>query len=100
GFGRFMSIRDNATGRIVSAVVPSARYPETAPPPAGVVDPPAQQLSVSSATLVLPGAGPVDVCAMILPVYWDLAAILIAKEMDAFQPTFVMMNGVAGDRQP
>jgi pyrrolidone-carboxylate peptidase len=100
GFGRFMSIEDNATGRIVSTVVPSARYPQTAPPPAGVVDPPAQQLSVSSTTLVLPGAGPVDVCAMILPVYWDLAAILIAKEMDAFEPTFVMMNGVAGDRQP
>src|SRR4051812_44127352 len=29
GFGRFQSIRDNATGRIVSHVVPAARYPET-----------------------------------------------------------------------
>ena len=37
---------------------------------------------------------------MILPVYWDLAAILIAKEMDSFEPAFVMMNGVAGQRQP
>jgi pyrrolidone-carboxylate peptidase len=100
GFGRFMNIEDNATGRIVSTVVPSTRYPETVPPAAGVVDPPAQQLGVSSSTLVLPGAGKVDVCAMILPVYWDLAAIVIAKEMDAFEPTFVMMNGVAGDRQP
>jgi hypothetical protein len=100
GFGRFMSIGDNATGRIVSTVVPAAHYPETIPPPAGQIDPPAPQLSVALSTIVLPGAGPVDVCAMILPVYWDLAAILIAKEMDAFAPTFVMMNGVAGDRQP
>lgn len=100
GFGRFMSIGDNATGRIVSTVIPAARYPETTPPASGEIDPPEAQLSVARSTIVLPGAGPVDVCAMILPVYWDLAAILIAKEMDAFDPTFVMMNGVAGDRQP
>jgi hypothetical protein len=100
GFGRFMTIGDNATGRIVSKVVPEARYPETLSPPAGNVDPPGPQLSVATSTILLPGAGAVDVCAMILPVYWDLAAILIAKEMDAFQPTFVMMNGVAGSRQP
>jgi pyrrolidone-carboxylate peptidase len=100
GFGRFMNIENNATGRIVSTVVPAARYPETQPPAAGEVDPPEPQLSVATSTLTLPGAGEVDVCAMILPVYWDLAAILIAKEMDAFHPTFVMMNGVAGGRQP
>lgn len=100
GFGRFMGINDNATGRIVSALVPSARYPETVAPGAGEVDPPDAQLSVGTTTIVLPGAGPVDVCAMILPVYWDLAAILIAREMDAFEPNFVLMNGVAGSRQP
>ena len=100
GFGRFMNIENNATGRIVSTLVPAAQYPETLPPAPGLVDPPAPQLSVATSTITLPGAGPVDVCAMILPVYWDLAAILIAKEMDAFQPSFVMMNGVAGGRQP
>lgn len=100
GFGRFMSITDNATGRIVSKVVPAAAYPLTAPAAPGEIDPPGPQLSVATATIQLPGAGAVDVCAMILPVYWDLAAILIAKEMDAFQPSFVMMNGVAGSRQP
>ena len=100
GFGRFMSIENNATGRIVSTLVPEAHYPETTPPAPGMVDLPGPQLSVATSTITLPGAGLVDVCAMILPVYWDLAAILIAKEMDAFQPTFVMMNGVAGGRQP
>ncbi len=37
---------------------------------------------------------------MILPVYWDLAAILIAKEIQSFDPQFVMMDGVAGEEQP
>jgi hypothetical protein len=69
GFGRFMDITNNATGRIVSAVVPDAIYPETAPPAAGEVDPPEPQLSVATRTLVLPGVGPVEICAMILPVY-------------------------------
>ena len=50
---------------------------------------------VATTTIVLAGAGPVDVCAMILPVYWDLAAILVAKEIDAFRPNLVLMNGVA-----
>lgn len=100
GFGRFMSIANNATGRIINRMVPSVAYPETSAPPPGQVDAPGAQLSVGMSTLNLPGAGAVDVCAMILPVYWDLAAILISKEMDAFAPTFVMMNGVAGPRQP
>lgn len=100
GFGRFMSIANNATGRIVSTVVPTARYPETVPPPAGQVDDPAPQLSVGTATIDLPGVGEVDVCGMILPVYWDLAAILIAREAETFKPSFVMMNGVAGAQQP
>lgn len=100
GFGRFMSINDNATGRIISKLVPGSVYPQTESPPAGAVDPPGPQLNVVQATLDLPQSGLVDVCAMILPVYWDLASILIAKEMEAFQPSFVMMNGVAGSRQP
>lgn len=99
GFGRFMSVENNATGRMVSALSGVA-YPETTAPAAGKVDAPAPQLSVGTTTLDLPNAGKVDVCAMILPVYWDLAAVLIAKEVDAFGPSFVLMNGVAGDRQP
>jgi pyrrolidone-carboxylate peptidase len=100
GFGRFMSVANNATGRIVSTLVPSAPYPETQEPPADTVDPPAPQLSVGTTTLDIAGIGPVDVCGMILPVYWDVAAILIAREADAFAPNLVMMNGVAGVRQP
>src|SRR5438128_1236280 len=49
GFGRFMSVASNATGHIVNALVPAAAYPETAPPAAGEVDPPAPQTSVAQA---------------------------------------------------
>lgn len=94
GFGRFMTVTDNATGRMLAELVPGAKYPETSPPPAGTVDPPAPQLSVGSTTLDLEGLGPVDVCAIILPVYWDLASVLIAREVQAFQPDLVLMNGV------
>ena len=100
GFGRFMTIANNATGRIVSTLVPEARYPETQAPAWGEIDDPEPQLSVAASTVDVPGVGDVDVCAMILPVHWDLAAILIAKEAASFQPTFVLMNGVAGPRQP
>jgi pyrrolidone-carboxylate peptidase len=101
GFGRFGSIADNATGRIVSTLVPEARYPMTTPPAPGEVDLPEPQLSVGTRVAKLPGAsGDVEICAMVLPVYWDLAAVLIAREIEAFRPDLVVMNGVAGSRQP
>ena len=103
GFGRFLENNDNATGRIVSALVPAATYPETSPPAPGpkgwAVDPPEPQTSVAVGTIDLPNVGEVDVCAMIVPVYWDLSSILIAKEIDAFKPSLVLMNGIAGDQQ-
>ena len=99
GFGRFLDTTDNATGRIVSRLVKSATYPITAPPAAGRVDPPAPQTSVALETIHLEHAGDVDVCAMIVPVYWDLAAILVAREIESFGPNLVLMNGVADTTQ-
>jgi len=100
GFGRFGSVVDNATGRIVAEVVPGATYPLTSPPPRGTVDDPGPQLRVATADVTLAGVGSVRICAMILPVYWDLASALIAREIDAWGPDLVLMNGVAGPRQP
>ncbi len=99
GFGRFQGLTNNATGRMLASLLPGLSYPETRSPPPGEIDPPGPQLAVAQGTLTLPRSGDVELCAMILPVYWDLAAILIAREIDAFGPDFVMMNGVAGSRQ-
>jgi pyrrolidone-carboxylate peptidase len=99
GFGRFMQIQDNATGRLVSRLA-HIEYPLTSPPAVGAIDPPAPQtIAGVNAALRLPQSGEVDVCGIILPVFWDLAAILIAKEIEAFKPDLVIMNGVAGSRQ-
>jgi hypothetical protein len=94
GFGRFLDISDNATGRILADLVPGAAYPETSPPAPGQIDPPGPQLSAGATTWTLPEIGEVDVCALILPVYWDLAAVLVAKEIERFSPDLVIMNGV------
>ena len=98
GFGRFMSVADNATGQIVSRLT-GVPYPVTAAPAPGAIDPPGPQLAVGVSTLDVPGLGEVDVCAMILPVFWDLAAILVARELDALRPSLLILNGVAGPRQ-
>lgn len=99
GFGRFLESTTNATGMMVSRLVPGGHYPLTHAPAPGTVDLPDPQTSVTSATITLPKIGAVDVCTMVLPVYWDLAAILVIKELDAFAPNLVMMNGIAGAEQ-
>lgn len=99
GFGRFLDNTTNATGLVVSRLLPAAEYPVTAPPAAGEVDPPGPQTRVARAVVTLPQVGEADVCAMILPVSWDLSAILVAKEIEAFQPDAVFLNGIAGERQ-
>ncbi len=100
GFGRFLENKENATGRMVSRLVPGLEYPETEPPPEGEVDDPAAQTRVTLSTIEIDGIGEVDVCGMVLPVFWDVAAILVLKEAEAFLPDFVLMNGIAGSRQP
>ncbi len=100
GFGRFMSNQKNATGLIVSKLLPKLTYPMTTPPAAGAIDPPGPQLAVALGTITLPKSGNVDVCAIVLPVFWDLAAVLALLEIDAFEPDLVVMNGIAGARQP
>jgi pyrrolidone-carboxylate peptidase len=100
GFGRFMDNAENATGRMVSRVVPGLEYPLTAQPAPGQVDDPAAQTRVKLGVASLPGVGEVDVCGMVLPVFWDLAAYLVLREAESFEPELVLMNGIAGARQP
>ncbi len=54
GFGRFQSIGNNVTGRVVSHLVPDAAYPDTAPAEDGQVDPPGPQTSVALGKVNLP----------------------------------------------
>ncbi len=100
GFGRFLENPKNATGMLVSELVPELEYPLTEAPPSGQIDPPEPQLAVATGTLELSGSGTVDVCALVLPVFWDLAAVLVAREIAAFSPDLVIMNGIAGSAQP
>lgn len=99
GFGRFQSNSYNATGGMVSELIAELDYPETTAPPSDEVDLPGPQTAVAQGVLELPGAGKVFVCAMVLPVFWDLAPYLIAQELAAFRPDMVLMNGIAGWRQ-
>lgn len=100
GFGRFLDIRENATGRIVERFLPGLAYPETEPPAPGEVDDPARQTSVDSGVITLPRSGEVEVCAMVLPVFWDLAGALLLAEAESFAPDLIVMNGVASYTQP
>jgi pyrrolidone-carboxylate peptidase len=96
GFGRFLDSGVNASGQVVSALVPGLRYPVTRQPTNGGPDDPEPQTAVAQGTITLPTVGAVDVCAMVVPVYWDLAAILALKEAQSFAPDLVVMNGIAG----
>lgn len=100
GFGRFMTNRANATGEMVSELLAELTYPLTDPPAPGEVDDPAPQTRVAQGLVTLDGVGQVDVCAMVLPVFWDLSAVLVLAELAAFRPDVVVLNGIAGTRQP
>jgi pyrrolidone-carboxylate peptidase len=97
GFGRFLDNETNATGELVSSLV-GAKYPRTSRPEG--VDDPAPQTAVTQKTISVASVGAVDVCAMVVPVFWDLAAVLAIKEIESFAPELVVMNGIAGSVQP
>lgn len=88
GFGRFMDVTNNASGLIVAKL--------------GGIDYPSGGLkpTVGTRTIALDGVGQVDLCAVVLPVVWDVAPLLLLKELDAFAPDLVIMNGVGDDTQP
>lgn len=100
GFGRFLGNKENATGRMLSRFVPGLEYPLTSAPDQGQVDEAAPQLAVSQGVIDIDGLGEVEICGMVLPVFWDVASILVLREAASFEPDFVLMNGIAGGVQP
>jgi pyrrolidone-carboxylate peptidase len=99
GFGRFQAHTVNATGQLVSGLLSTLEYPLTEPPAHGSVDPPELSTRVAMERITLPDGRDAEVCGMVLPVFWDLAAVLIVKELEAFDADFVLMNGIASSRQ-
>jgi pyrrolidone-carboxylate peptidase len=100
GFTRFGAHLQNASGRMVSLLAPAAPYVDAPLRAGGHLDPPEASTSVGDVTLPLSDGREVEVRAMILPVAWDLAPALVAAELDAFGPDFVLMCGVATEQQP
>jgi hypothetical protein len=100
GFGRFQSNQSNASGLAVAEMAPGLDYPLTLAPAAGEVDDPASQTAATRNRIKLADGQEIDVCAMVLPVFWDLSAVLVLRELAAFKPDLVILNGIAGPRQP
>lgn len=95
GYGRFQDVTDNTAGRLVE-IVSGAKYPLTKRPTQGQIDPPGPQTSVATRTVQVAGVGTASICGVIVPTFWDLAPILLSREIEAFKPTVVIMNGVIG----
>ncbi|MEO7094260.1 MAG: hypothetical protein ABI175_13475, partial [Polyangiales bacterium] len=87
GFGRFPQHGINATATLVCrlAGVEPPR-PASVGGDADAVDDPAAHVLVADFTMTLPRAGLVDARAVVLPVFWDVAAIIALREIDAFDP--------------
>jgi pyrrolidone-carboxylate peptidase len=81
GFGPFGPHARNVTSEIASAFAGGRASRPVTGTRAHVVD-----------------AGPVR--AVVLPVIWDLAAIVALREIDAFAPDVVLMNGIASASSP
>lgn len=100
GFGRFLEHPENATGRLVSQLVPSARYPTTLRGALSAVDLPSPQFSMGWTEAVCPSGRRVALCGMIFPVQWGLPPALLEKQLAVMDAELVLMNGIASSEQP
>ena len=88
GFGPFSSTPRNATEEIVRSLGVELR--------AGRVP----GFATGRGRVRLPSGRTVLVSTMVLPVVWDAAAMLVAKEARALRPSVILMSGVASPVQP
>jgi len=88
GFGPFPNTPRNATEQIVRALGVELR--------AGRVP----GFAAGRGRVRLPSGRSALVSAMVLPVVWDAAAMLVAKEARALRPKVILMSGVASPVQP
>lgn len=103
GFGPFGPHRTNATAGIVNRLLDSRDPGDPGDPrgPARDLEPRGpHHVAVAQGVVALEGQGPVEICALKLPVAWDLAALVVIREAEAFGPDVLVMSGIAGARQP
>ena len=98
GFGPFPPHETNASAAIVAALIGAPLRAMPPPDPTDVVDPsPHLQRFVRSMTFA---SGEVEVHALVLPVAWDLAALLTLRHLAVIRPVVVVMNGIGHAQQP
>ena len=93
-FGPFPGVPRNATAEIVRAIAASAGIALRAPSFR------APEFALGRGELALPSGRACRCSLLILPVVWDAAAALVAKEARASRASLVVMTGVAGPAQP
>lgn len=99
GFARFGPHERNASGELVAALLPGLEVPRYPAPQPGTVFSPELQF-VAETARVRWDTTEVVLAVLILPVLWDLAAAVVLRAIQKFDPELVVMSGVAGPRQP
>ncbi len=94
GFGPFPGVTRNATADLIRAV---ARVASIELEPCSFR---ARDFVVGRGMLRLPSGQDVHASLMVLPVVWEVAAGLVAKEARATRASLVVMSGVAAPVQP
>jgi pyrrolidone-carboxylate peptidase len=94
GFGSFPNVPQNATATIIRAVADSAGVELHARSFR------APDFAAGRGALGLPSGQKAHASLMVLPVAWEAAAALVAKEARATRASLVIMSGVAAKTQP
>ena len=98
-FGRFAGHPQNASASIACALFD--RSATFAPlPSSDAPDDPVAHLQTIAGVVELPRAGAIDLHVLVLPVMWDLAALLALTTAARVRPDAILMNGVGAAEQP
>lgn len=99
GFARFGVHERNASGELVAALLPDLEVPRFPGPQPDTVFSPELQFVAATGGVRWDDVD-VDLAVLVLPVLWDVAAAVVLRAVEQFDPELVVMSGVAGPRQP
>lgn len=100
GFGRFLTHDFNATAHIVTGLLKDVSAPHAVIERFEGVHDPSEQTLLKYQRVSLDDHSEIALCVLVLPVFWELAPWLLLNTLKHFQPSIVLMNGIAGERQP